>query len=151
MSPSKKLLTNIKFLIILQITGLIIWSVGMYLIIGCEAMKGLDGNEDVALLLTIAGVPSIGLMLSIFSFMGWIIDKNFKYRLLVGSVSVILIILGVILIPTKDEHVLLGAVPLMFFIVCSLIPKEALNGSSSSSGGGGCGGRGGCGGCGGGG
>ena len=114
MSPSKKLLTNIKFLIILQITGLIIWSVGMYLIIGREAMKGLDGDEDVALLLTILGVPCIGFMLSIFSFMGWIIDKNFKYRLLVGSVSVILIILGVIFIPTKDEHVLLVTICLLY-------------------------------------
>ena len=63
MRTLKELFTNNKFLIILQITGLIIWSVGMYLIIGREALKGLDGNEDVALLLTITGVPGIGLWL----------------------------------------------------------------------------------------
>ena len=140
----KKLFTNNKFLIILQIIGLIVWSVGMYLIISREVTKDLDGDEDVSLFLTYMGVPIIAFFLSMLAFMAWIYNKNFKERLLVGSLLVIIIILGFVFTPNNDNNYeLLITFPFIVFFGFSLVPKGAYNGlSSSSGGGGGCGGGG---------
>ena len=126
MHPLKKLFTNNTFLIILQIIGLILWSVGMHFMIGREALKGLNGDEDVALFLTIAGVPALGFSFFMLFFGAWIYNKNFKERLLVGSVLVIITILGFVFTPNNDnDYELLVTSP---FIVCFfllLIPKGA--------------------------
>ena len=118
----KKLFTNNKFLIILQIIGLIVWSVGMYLIISREVTKDLDGDEDVSLFLTYMGVPIIAFYQCSLLWHGFI-TKNFKERLLVGSLLVIIIILGFVFTPNNDNNYeLLITFPFIVFFGFSLVP-----------------------------